>query len=96
MLELLRRAHLGGGDDRQTSPNLENAFVADLSDTDKLAEYGLTALVVGGAGAALLKSGLLAKLWEPLVATLAALGVGIKRLFFGGRSAEHDPEKPIV
>jgi len=62
---------------------------------DKIAEYGLTALVVGGAGAALVKSGLLAKLWKPLVGVLAALGVGIKRFFSSGRSAQHDPEAPI-
>jgi len=63
--------------------------------TDKLAQYGLTALVVGGAGAVLLKSGLLAKLWKPLLVALAAVGAGIKRLFFSGRSSEHDPQKPI-
>lgn len=67
-----------------------------LPGSDKLAKYGLTALVVGGAGAALLKSGLLAKLWKPLVVGLAALGAGIKRFFTGGRSSEHDPEKPIA
>jgi uncharacterized membrane-anchored protein len=63
---------------------------------DKLAKYGLTALVVGGVGAALVKSGLLAKLWKPLVVGLGALGAGVKRFFFGGRSAQHDPERPIV
>jgi uncharacterized membrane-anchored protein len=63
---------------------------------DKLAKYGLTALVVGGAGAALVKSGLLAKIWKPLVVALAAAGAGIKRFFFGGRSSKHDPEKPLV
>jgi uncharacterized membrane-anchored protein len=62
---------------------------------DKLAKYGLTALVVGGAGAALLKSGLLAKLWKPIAAMLVALGAGIKRFFMSGRSSEHDLEKPI-
>jgi len=62
---------------------------------DKLAKYGLSALVVGGAGAALVKSGLLAKLWKPIAAVLIALGAGIKRFFFSGRSAQHDPEQPI-
>jgi uncharacterized membrane-anchored protein len=72
-----------------------NTYAEYLPGTDKLAQYGLTALVVGGAGAALLKSGLLAKLWKPLLAALVAMGVGLKRLFFSGRSAQHDPETPI-
>jgi uncharacterized membrane-anchored protein len=63
--------------------------------TDKLAQYGLTALVVGGGAAALLKSGLLARFWKPLVVALAALGAGVKRLFFSGRSSKHDMDKPI-
>jgi len=47
VLELLQRSHLVRGYDRHPSPNLENAFVADLSDTDKLAEAmdGVEALV---------------------------------------------------
>jgi len=63
--------------------------------TDRLAQYGLTALVVGGGAAALLKSGLLARFWKPLVVALAALGAGVKRLFFSGRSSKHDMDKPI-
>lgn len=62
---------------------------------DKLAEYGLTALIVGGAGAALVKSGLLAKLWKPIAALLVALGAGVKRLFTGGRKAETSLEGKI-
>lgn len=72
-----------------------NTYAEYVPGKDKLAEYGLAALVVGGAGAALLKSGLLAKLWKPIAVGLAALGAGIKRLFFSGRSAQHDSEKPI-
>jgi uncharacterized membrane-anchored protein len=72
-----------------------STYAEYLPGTDKLAKYGLTALVVGGAGAALVKSGLLARLWKPIALGLVALGAGIKRLFFGG-SAQHDPEKPIV
>lgn len=53
---------------------------------DKVAAYGLTALVAGGAGAAMVGSGLLAKFWKVLVAGIAALGAGIKRLL-GGRKA---------
>jgi uncharacterized membrane-anchored protein len=63
--------------------------------TDKLAQYGLTALVVGGGAAALLKSGLLARFWKPLVVALAALGAGVKRIFFSGRSSKHDMDGPI-
>ena len=63
---------------------------------DELAQYGLTALVVGGVGAALVKSGLLARLWKPIVLGLAALGAGLKRVFFSGRSAHHHPEAPIT
>jgi uncharacterized membrane-anchored protein len=62
---------------------------------DKLAEYGLTALVVGGAGAMLVKSGLLAKLWKPIAIGLVALGAGVKRLFFSGRKAEQSLEGKI-
>jgi uncharacterized membrane-anchored protein len=72
-----------------------NTYAEYLPGTDKLAQYGLTALVVGGAGAALLKTGLLAKLWKPLLAALVAMGAGVKRLFFSGRSAQHDSKAPI-
>jgi uncharacterized membrane-anchored protein len=72
-----------------------NKYAEYIPGKDKLAEYGLTALVVGGVGAALLKSGLLAKFWKPIAVALAALGAGIKRFFFSGRSAQHDSEKPI-
>lgn len=40
---------------------------------DKVAEYGLTALIAGGAGAAALKLGLFGKLWKLIVAAFAAL-----------------------
>lgn len=72
-----------------------NSYAEYIPGKDRLAEVGLTALVVGGAGAALVKSGLLARLWKPIAVGLAALGAGVKRFFFGGRSAQHDPEKPI-
>ena len=72
-----------------------STYAEYVPGTDKLAEYGLAALVVGGGAAVLLKSGLLARLWKPIVLGLAAFGAGIKRLFFSGRSAEHDPHKPV-
>jgi len=73
-----------------------HTYAEYVPGTDKLAEIGLAALVVGGAGAALVKSGLLAKLWKPIVVALAALGAGIKRLLFSGHSSQHDLDKPIA
>lgn len=72
-----------------------NTYAEYVPGKDKLAKYGLTALIVGGTGAALVKSGLLARLWKPIVAGLAALGAGVKRFLFGGRSSKHDMEGPI-
>lgn len=67
---------------------------ADFVAGDKLAGYGLTALVAGGAGAAAAKLGLFAKLgkflakgWKLVLLGFAALGAGIKRLI-GGRREE--------
>ena len=51
-----------------------NTYAEYVPGTDKLAKYGLTALVVGGGAAALIKSGLLARFWKPLLVALAALG----------------------
>ena len=59
---------------------------------DKVAKYGLTALVAGGAGAAAMKLGLFGKLWKviaagfaaagkAIVAAIAAIGAFFKRLF---------------
>ncbi|MET0793650.1 MAG: DUF2167 domain-containing protein [Polyangiaceae bacterium] len=74
--------------------------------SDKVAEYGLAALVAGGAGAAalkLVKVGLLAKFGGKLlalliagkkavVAALVALGAGIKK-FFGKKPAQTNSEE---
>jgi len=54
---------------------------ADWRSGDKIASYGLTALIAGGAGAALVKSGLLGKIWKPLVAGAAILLGVLSRLF---------------
>lgn len=48
---------------------------------DKVAAYGLTALVAGGAGAALVSSGLLAKFGKAIIAGFAALVAGLKSWF---------------
>jgi uncharacterized membrane-anchored protein len=45
---------------------------------DKIAEYGLTALIAGGAGAVAAKSGLLGKLGKGLIALAVAAVAGLK------------------
>ena len=45
---------------------------ADYRPGDKVAEYGLAGLIVGGAVAAAVKTGLLKGLWKFLVAGIAA------------------------
>jgi len=54
---------------------------SDFTRGDKVAEYGLAGLVVGGAGVALVKSGLLAKFWKLIVVGFVALAGAVKRLF---------------
>ncbi|MDR1349873.1 MAG: DUF2167 domain-containing protein [Zoogloeaceae bacterium] len=58
---------------------------SEFKEGDKVAEYGLAALIAGGAAAALLKSGLLVKYWKLLVigalAAFAALGKFFSRIF---------------
>lgn len=53
----------------------------EFKQGDKVAEYGLAALVAGGAAAALAKTGFLAKYWKILVGAGAALIAGIGSLF---------------
>ncbi|MDP6523794.1 MAG: DUF2167 domain-containing protein [Kiritimatiellia bacterium] len=48
---------------------------------DKIAKYGLSALVVGGAAAVAVKSGLLRHIWKLLVVGGAAIGAFFKKLF---------------
>ncbi len=73
--------------------------------TDKVAEFGLAGLVLGGAGmgaAKLVKVGLMAKLWKVILAVLLAgkklflvLGValvaGLRKLFGGKEEAPPEP-----
>lgn len=73
---------------------------AEWKAGDKVAEYGLTALVAGGAGAAAMKLGLFAQLgkllakgWKLVVLGFAALAAGLKRLF--GKKGE-ETETPIA
>lgn len=59
---------------------------SEWREGDKIASYGLTALVAGGVGAAAVKSGLIGKLWKLIVVGVLALGAGLRRLF--GRKGE--------
>jgi uncharacterized membrane-anchored protein len=54
---------------------------AEFRAGDKVAAYGLTALVAGGVGAAAAKSGILAKLWKAMVVGVVALIGAIRRTF---------------
>jgi uncharacterized membrane-anchored protein len=64
---------------------------AAFKDGDKVSEYGLAALVTGGAAAAALKGGLfkgllilLAKFWKLIALGAVALFTAIRRFFGGG------------
>ncbi len=65
---------------------------------DKVAEYGLAALVAGGATAIALKTGLLAKFWKLIVALCVALAAMLKRAFnylkrvLAGKASEETTE----
>ena len=52
---------------------------AEWKAGDPVAKYGLTALIVGGAGAVALKSGLFAKFWKLIVIGVAAAASAVKR-----------------
>lgn len=73
----------------------EGKRYADFVSGDKVAEYGLTALIAGGAGAAAVKLGLFAYLGKLfakggklIVAGLVALGAGLKKIFGGGKKED--------
>ena len=70
---------------------------AEFKEGDKVAEYGLAALVAGGAGAAAVKLGLFAKLlkllgkaWKLVIVAFVVVGGWIKRLFTG-RARQETP-----
>lgn len=54
---------------------------AEWREGDKLAGYGLTALVAGGAGAVAVKTGLFGKLWKVIAAVAVAAMAKIGSLF---------------
>lgn len=59
---------------------------AEFRQGDKIAEYGLSALVVGGATAVAVKSGALKWLWKIGVFAVVAV-VGLFKRLFGGRKS---------
>lgn len=68
---------------------------------DKVAAYGLTALIAGGAGAVAMKSGLFAKLgaviaglWKMIAAGFLVLSTKIKSLFKRRKSVGSPPRTP--
>jgi len=71
---------------------------AEFRRGDKVAEYGLAALVAGGAAAVALKTGLLAKFWKLIVAAFVALSAMIKRginylkRVLTGKASEETPQ----
>jgi uncharacterized membrane-anchored protein len=60
-----------------TSGNKYSEFVRG----DKIAEYGLAGLIVGGTGVALLKSGLLQKFGKAIVVGIVALLGALKKMW---------------
>jgi uncharacterized membrane-anchored protein len=63
---------------------------AEFRQGDRMAAYGLTALVAGGAGAALAKSGFLAKFWKVIVGGIIAVGLGARNLWRKFAGERHD------
>jgi uncharacterized membrane-anchored protein len=71
---------------------------AEWRSGDRVAAYGLTGLIVGGAGLAAVKSGLLAKLWKVLAAAAVAVMAGFKRLLgmFSRKKPAVAVRQPVV
>ena len=67
---------------------------AEFRPGDKLATYGLTALIAGGVGATAVKTGALKKLWKLIVFGVVALVGGLKK-FFGKLGTPSRNERPI-
>ena len=54
---------------------------AEFRSGDKVAQYGLAALVTGGAAAVALKTGILQKFWKVIVAGIIGIGIAVKKVF---------------
>lgn len=72
---------------------VEGERYSEFTSGDKIAEYGLTALIAGGAGAIAAKTGLLGKFWKFIVAAVVGLGALLKRMFGGGSKKETAPRR---
>lgn len=66
---------------------------SEFTTGDKVAEYGLAGLVLGGAGVALVKTGLLQKFWKLIVVGFLALVAAIRKFF--SRPAAPAPRRPV-
>ena len=80
---------------------------ADFAPGDKVAAYGLTALIAGGAGAVAMKTGLIVKMWKyfvfaalalkkVLIAVIVGIGAFFKKLWakIRGRREEQPVQSP--
>jgi uncharacterized membrane-anchored protein len=66
---------------------------AQFMPGDRVAAYGLSALIAGGAGAVAVKSGLFQKLWKLIVFGAVAVLAALKKLI-GGLFGKRDAEEP--
>lgn len=66
---------------------------AEFREGDKVAKYGLAALITGGAVAVGAKSGLFKHLWKLLLVAGAAVVAFFKKLFGGGASKRSDERR---
>ena len=70
----------------------EGNSYGEYLDGDKVAQYGLAALVTGGAVAVAAKSGLLQKFFKFIIVGVIAIGVFLKNLIFG-KEPEQDADE---
>jgi uncharacterized membrane-anchored protein len=66
---------------------------AEFRQGDKVAKYGLTALVAGGVGAVAMKTGLLARFWKVIVFGFLAVVGSVRKVFsrlFSGKKSNDD------
>lgn len=61
---------------------------ADVQEGDRMAEYGLAALIAGGGAAIAAKSGLLKSLWKVLAAAGAAVAIWLGKIFKGRKQQD--------
>ncbi len=64
---------------------------AEYRTGDKVAKYGLAALITGGAVAVAAKSGFLKAFWKLIVVAAVGIGGFLKKLFSGRQSSQYPP-----